>query len=75
MIGNKYEQEKVFFTPGDRVIIKHQLENKPIMLVQSVDKSTLRTDKGLLLGVTCIWFNTLGEIQKNRFNTKDLIQV
>jgi len=83
--------EKVFFASGDLVEIKHDVPNKPEMLVQSVDKATMKLkryapetgqdsttiekDKGTLLGVTCIWFTTNGELQKHRFNTKDLQKV
>ena len=61
--------ERVYFSAGDMVIIKHDLDPKPKMMVQSVDKTV---PDGILLGVTCIWFSTDGKIQKHRFNTKDL---
>ena len=70
--------EKIFFASGDLVTLKHELSNKPTMLVQSVDKSTMKKDdnnRNMLLGVTCIWFSTTGELQKHRFSTKDLIKV
>ena len=74
--------ERVFFASGDTVRIKHAIDNKPDMLVQSVDKVPIgkvygngETGKGALLGVTCIWFTTTGEIQKHRFNTKDLEKI
>jgi hypothetical protein len=82
--------ERIFFASGDIVEIKHDLPNKPQMLVQSVDKSTMKVkqyspgehsddsdekDKGTLLGLTCIWFTANGELQKHRFNTKDLQKV
>lgn len=82
--------ERIFFASGDLVEIKHNMPNKPVMLVQSVDKSTMKVrkyipggdddspgerDKGTLLGLTCIWFTSTGELQKHRFNTKDLIKI
>lgn len=63
--------EKVFFTVGDTVQVKQDLPNKQKMLVYSVDKTVLG-EKPRLLGVTCIWYNTIGDLQKFRFSTKDL---
>lgn len=65
-------KEKVFFKAGDKVMIKHDIANRPEMIVQSVDKTTFGNDKSGLLGVTCIWFSDTKELQKARFNTKDL---
>lgn len=31
--------------------------------------------QGQLKGITCIWFSTTGELQKETFNTKDLILI
>lgn len=75
MIGNTYDTDKVYFVPGDVVTIKHDIANKPEMLVQTVDKSTIHSDKGILLGVTCIWFSKDMVLQKNRFSTKDIKKV
>ena len=70
-----HSTDRTYFIPGDTVEIKHDMENKPKMLVQSIDKQTIRSEKGILLGVTCIWFNSNGDLQKHRFNTKDLIKI
>ena len=76
MLDKKYEhtfrEERVYFSAGDIVRIKHDLENRPYMMVQSIDKTVT---EGTLLGVTCIWFSNNGEIQKHRFNTKDLEKI
>lgn len=69
------DDKRVFFAAGDVVRIKHQLPNKPDMLVQEVVKATIPSQgasKGTLLGVSCIWFSTTGELCKHRFSTKDL---
>jgi uncharacterized protein YodC (DUF2158 family) len=63
--------EKIFFTAGDVVQLKQDIINKPELMVQSIDKTTL-DKKPALLGVTCIWFTSTGELQKHRFSTKDL---
>jgi len=72
---NTYSTDRTYFVPGDTVQIKQNLKNKPEMLVQSVDKQTIRSEKGILLGVTCIWFDNNQCLQKHRFNTKDLIKI
>ena len=63
--------EKIFFIEGDLVTLRQDLPNKPVMLVQSVDKSTM-AERPMLLGITCIWFTKNNELQKHRYNTKDL---
>ena len=66
--------DKIFFNPGDTVQLKHAIDNKPKrMLVHAVDMTHKVDDnKKQLLGITCIWFTTSGELQKCRFNSKDL---
>lgn len=68
------EYEKVFFTPGDIVMLKQDIPDAPLMIVKSIDKATIKTDreKPVLFGVTCFWFTTSLQYQENRFNTKDL---
>lgn len=68
--------ERVFFTPGDIVQLRQDIPNRPTMIVKSIDKAAMKNgDKPMLFGITCIWFTTEGLIQKERFNTKDLIHV
>ena len=88
MSDNNYEgnSPKVFFSAGDLVTLKHELNNKPTMLVQTIDKTTFprtpmsrpaTTERrvGGLLGVTCIWFSKDLILQSHRFSTKDLVKV
>lgn len=73
-------REKIYFSAGDLVKVKHEIENRPTMVVKSVDKITMMKkanadqDKptGGLLGVTCFWFSVNMELQSARFSTKDL---
>lgn len=65
------ESEK-FFSPGDTVVLKQPVSNKPIMIVKTIDRVAEVHDKPKLLGVTCMWFNTKHELQTARFSTKDL---
>lgn len=65
--------EKVFYAAGDVLTLKQDIPNKPDMVVQSVDKSTMKENgKNILLGVTCIWFSKDYVLQSHRFNSKDL---
>ena len=69
-----YGKTKIFYAAGDVVELRHDLPNKPIMLVQSVDKATLPGKGSGQLGVTCIWFNTSMGLEKARFSTKDIVK-
>ncbi len=64
--------EEVFFSPGNVVVLRQDVPNKPVMIVKSIDKSSEAHSKPKLLGITCVWFNTMSELQTARFSTKDL---
>lgn len=65
--------EKIFFIPGDLVTIKHDLPNKPIMLVKGKETKTIRgADSTHFVGIKCFWFTTEGLYQESIYNTKDL---
>ena len=66
--------DSTFFSPGDVVELKQDVANKPQMIVKSIDKAALSNDKPKLLGVTCMWFNTMQELKTARFSTKDLVR-
>lgn len=71
-----FDKEKVFFTPGDVVIIKHDIDNKPKMLVKGKETKTIRGEEGVhFKGIRCVWFTKNGELQESVFNTKDLVHV
>lgn len=66
--------DKIFFTPGDLVTIKHDLPMKPIMLVKGKETKTIRgAEKDHFIGIKCIWFTTDLVFQEEIFSTKDLI--
>jgi uncharacterized protein YodC (DUF2158 family) len=66
------EDERIYFKTGDLVRFKHNLDHQPPkMMVESIDKSTFK-EQARLLGITCIWFNVEGNLQRERFNIKDL---
>lgn len=67
---------KVFFMPGDKVTLKQEIPNKPIMIVVKKKTLTIKPKDGekndFLIGILCIWFTETGELQEYVFNTKDL---
>lgn len=68
------EQEKVYFSPGQRVQIRQDIPNKPIMLVHRVERSIIKNkdDRDVLKGVKVRWFTKDGFLQEAVFSTKDL---
>ncbi len=69
--------EKIYFVPGQRVTLRQDIPNKPIMLVYRVERSIIRNeDKNpLLKGVKVRWFTENGFLQEAVFSTKDLILI
>ena len=71
------KEDKVFFNPGEIVMLRQEIPNRPLMVVESVDKTTMKVQNGvskpILFGIKCIWFDTNGSLCEHRFNTKDLI--
>lgn len=68
------ENEKIFFIPGNVVTLKHDIPNKPIMLVTEVVTSKIKT-QNTFRGIRCIWFTTTAELQESVFSTKDLVKI
>ena len=69
----KMNSDTMFFSPGDTVVLRQALSNKPVMMVKTVDRISDAHDKPKLVGITCQWFNTHQELQTARFSTKDLL--
>lgn len=69
--------EKIYFIPGQRVTLRQDIPNKPIMLVYRVERSIIRNEEknALLKGVKVRWFTENGFLQEAVFSTKDLILV
>ena len=70
-------EENIYFNPGDVVILKQNIPNKPEMIVikkvASIFKHEDKRDKKtVLLGIKCMWFTKDGLYQEAIFNTKDL---
>lgn len=71
---NKLDIDKVFFIPGNIVTLKHNLPNKPIMLVTEVVTSKIKS-QNTFKGIRCIWFTSDTKLQESVFSTKDLIKI
>ena len=69
--------EKVYFVPGQKVTLKQDIPNKPIMIVQRIERSLMRNGAGkeYLRGVRTRWFTKEGLLQEALFSTKDLILI
>lgn len=69
--------DKVYFAPGQRVTLKQDIPNKPIMLVYRVERNILKNKEGsdLLRGIKVRWFTENGFMQEAVFSTKDLVLV
>lgn len=68
--------DKIYFTPGQLVVLKHDLPNKPVMMVVRKETSIFKnTGDNILRGIRCRWFTTDGTLQEAIFNTKDLMKL
>lgn len=70
-------QDNVYFTPGQTVVLKQDIPNKPKMIVVGKESylfknSPIPDKKSSLIGIKCRWFSSTGELQEAVFNTKDL---
>lgn len=73
-------EEKIYFMPGDIVVLNKDIPNKPIMMVVKKETLTFRPAKGekseeYFQGIRCRWFTTEGLLQEAVWNTKDLIKL
>lgn len=71
------DESKVYFVPGQKVTLRQDIPNKPIMLVHRVERSIIRNEdkNALLKGVKVRWFTENGFLQEAVFSTKDLILI
>ena len=68
------EEDKVFLKPGDLVQLKQDIPNKPIMVVQRIERNIIKNNdrNELLRGIKVRWFTKDGFLQEAVFSTKDL---
>lgn len=58
MIYNDYDENRVFYNPGDIVTVKHDVPNKPVMFViEKCTRSLFNKDtqeiENVFLGIKC----------------------
>lgn len=80
MIYNDYDENKVFYNPGDLVTIKHDVDNKPKMfVVEKVVRSMVSKEtqemENVFLGIKCRWFDKNQVMHEELFSTKDLSKI
>lgn len=67
---------QVFLAPGDVVIVKHNIENRPKMVViEKVSKNVRNEDNTIspvFMGMKCRWFDKNQVLQEAVWSTKDL---
>lgn len=73
------DETKMYFNPGDLVRIKHDLPNKPVMLVyEKVTRSLMNKNgekENVFIGIKCRWFDMNQVMHEAIFSTKDLEHV
>lgn len=85
MEERKTNLEKIFFIPGDVVMVRHDIENRPKMIVKTKSQFAVTSTQTKTLdgkvpkpapsfhGMICYWFSDNKEYMEKVFNTKDLI--
>ena len=72
-------EEHVYFCPGDVVTLRHNLDNKPKMLViEKVTRDIMAKDgttESIFRGLRCRWFDKDQRLCEAIFSTKDLVKV
>lgn len=71
-------EERVYFMPGDKVTLRQEIPNKPIMIVVKKESYMFKNkdnNESTLKGIRCRWFTDNGFLQEAIFNTKDIIKL
>lgn len=69
------EIEKVFFAPGDLVVLRHKDLESPVMyVVEKVSKTYKQGGEmmSIFKGIKCRWFDKNSVLQEAVFSSKDL---
>ena len=69
-------EKPIYFIPGDRVQVRHDIENKPTMYVIEKVVKSIRTKENerenIFLGIKCRWYDKNQVLHEAIFSTKDL---
>lgn len=76
----KPDKDTTFFNPGDIVVVKHDISDKPQrMWVIGKKEMTFKNDNKdpniTFGGIICRWFSKDNILQESIFNTKDLCKL
>lgn len=64
---------KTYIKPGDIVRVNKEIQNRPLMIVEQIEKSKQATgNTETTTGIRCFWFDTKLALNKAKFNFKDL---
>lgn len=78
-MNNMIDDARIYYCPGDVVMIKHDLDNRPkMMVVEKVSRNIISKDgnaESVLLGIKCRWFDKSMKLCEAVFSTKDLMKV
>lgn len=71
-------ENRTYFNPGDLVVVRHDIPNKPVMWVvekstRSLLNKTTNEKENIFLGIKCRWFDTNQALQEELFSTKDIV--
>ena len=66
------EKGLVYLHEGDIVQVKHDIPNRPKMIVRRIVKQEDKDGRKYFLGVKCFWFTSEGLYQEQLFSSKDL---
>lgn len=76
---NGLNESYIYFSPGDLVTVRHNVDNKPVMWAVDKASRVIKHSTGdvetVFLGIKCRWFDKNGVLQENIFNTKDIMKV
>ena len=82
MWGAKKKRNIVKYNAGDLVQIRHEIPNRPIMVVEKAAFSHFRIaddgkteDSKTIQGIDCMWFGPDMSLHRGRFNFKDLEKI
>lgn len=67
-------KDKQYFLPGELVTIKHDIPDKPIMMVVKKVVTRFKSDN-FFQGILCQWFSKDLKLQEHVWNTKDICHV
>lgn len=74
-MNNEFDLDKIYFSPGDIVVLKHEELLSPIMVVQEkVSRSYKQGENvvNIFKGIKCRWFDKNLVLQEAIFSSKDL---